>query len=157
MPSFASCRAFFPIALFLTTTNSSYGNDEDVVKERVSWLELWRQRQRQKRAVAFRLEPLDPASARAQYRTFLLAMANREQRFARSSKETPDEYETRLLAPLRQFPSDEATSPPISLLTDLTNAYNRERYGGVQTHVLPSDRRQVSRLVKQLKRAARRE
>lgn len=119
---------------------SSYENDEDLVKEKVSWWELWRQRRRQKRTNAFKLEPLDPASARAQYRTFLLAMANRGQGLARSSEETPDEYQARLLAALRQSRGDEATSSPTSLLADITNAYNRERYGGVQTQVLPYDR-----------------
>ncbi len=137
--------------------NSGYGNDEDLVKERVSWWKVWRQHRRQKRTVAFKLEPLDPASARAQYRTFLLAMANRGQGLARSSEETPDEYQARLLAALKQSHRDEAASSPTSLLADLTNAYNCERYGGVQTRMLPYDHRQVSRLVKQLKRAARKE
>lgn len=138
-------------------TGSSTGIDGGIVKERLSWRELWRQRRRHRRAVAFKLDPLDPASARAQYRTFLLAMASRGQGLERFPEETPDEYQARLLAPLSQIVGDETASPPVSLLANLTSAYNRERYGGVQTPVLPYDRRQLSQLVKQLKRAAHKE
>jgi hypothetical protein len=79
----------------------------------------------------FALEPLDPASARAHYREFLLAMAAHGDPLPRQSYETPDEYAQRLLTLLAALPQTADLSAPSArvLLEALTLAYTQERYG----------------------------
>ncbi len=103
------------------------------------WREWWNRR-RGRKSTAFSLEPLDPGSARAHYREMLQAVATSNGELARTHAETPLEYEERLLTYLESgkvrsqqlSKSDDGTSDT-ALLSELTNAYTLERYGGKQT------------------------
>jgi hypothetical protein len=78
------------------------------------------------------MEKLDPTSIRARYREFLQAMARQGNDMQRKIDETPSEYQYRLLEFARKHyhghEDDEQASS--MFLADLTQAYNRERYGG---------------------------
>jgi Ca2+/Na+ antiporter len=78
------------------------------------------------------LEPLEPLSARALYREFLIAMAEQGEQLQRRANETPGEYKKRLLALARHLPAaeDQSAPPDLAVLEELTQAYAHERYGG---------------------------
>ncbi len=79
------------------------------------------------------VEPLDPNSARARYRELLQELAWNGEQLARRANETPSEYEKRLLALLKEAPSEaqrDGTPTDPALLDELTAAYMQERYGG---------------------------
>ncbi len=76
------------------------------------------------------LEPLDPTSARAQYRRFLQQIAMLDSNKAKRPHETPEEYELRLCTFLEQAPQPhEQKGQAIFLIHELTRAYTQERYG----------------------------
>jgi hypothetical protein len=100
------------------------------------WREWWHWR-RGRKSTTISFEPLDPGSARAHYREMLQAVATNKSELARSAAETPLEYEVRLVTYLEQDTThsqklsnnvDGATET--ALLSELTNAYALERYGG---------------------------
>lgn len=110
------------------------------------------------------LETLDPASARARYRELLQSMAEEGADRGRRPGETPSEYQKRLLVLAEQrapLPSttviDErqvAAPATPTILSELTRAYNRERYG---TQALDQQKRSflqqwVPELLQRLKR-----
>jgi hypothetical protein len=124
-------------------------SDEGIAEEREAldarsllsqhWRDWWkRRRKRDNSTIA--LEPLDPSSARARYREMLQALATSDSGLARTSAETPVEYETRLLVRLGGEQANAASSANSddgvterAVLEELTGAYTRERYGGKQT------------------------
>ena len=139
-----------------------HNTEEESMWERVSWRSLLKFRPRKKREarVAFQLEPLDATSARAHYRSFLLAMAHREDHQAWRPEETPAEYQARLLSSvsnLLDVEEEKRDAPPVSaLLEELTSAYTQERYGGksIEPHRRASLRRWVPYLIRRLKKEA---
>ena len=136
--------------------------DEESMWRRISWRSLLQARPRKKRVprAAFQLEALDPSSVRAHYRSFLLAMARRENHLAWRSEETPTEYQARLLSSMSKLPEEEeqrADAPPVSaLLEELTSAYTQERYGGksIEPNRRAALHRWVPYLVRRLKKEA---
>jgi hypothetical protein len=126
------------------------------------WREWWKRRRGRKR-IALSLEPLDPGSARAHYREMLQAIAMKHGELARTDSETPLEYEMKLLTYLEEGtnhfkkPSDNTDDASESaLLSELTDAYVLERYGGKQTkdHLRAHLRTWVPDLIARLTRRA---
>jgi hypothetical protein len=106
------------------------------------WREWWNRRRRKGEA-ALELELLDPNSARARYRELLLAAQERGENLSRRPAETPAEYQARLQAQLlhsvplavRQDADNNVSQPTDdAILEELTDAYERERYGGRRTN-----------------------
>ena len=102
------------------------------------WREWWNRRKGRKRT-ALSLEPLDPGSARAHYREMLQAIATNHNELARTQSETPLEYEVKLLAYLEEgtthsqkLPGNGDGASESTHLSELTDAYVIERYGGKQ-------------------------
>lgn len=95
------------------------------------------ERRKKKKDTAAVPDVLDPDSVRARYRELLESIASSNEKLARRSNETPAEYEARLSAQLPRVAStNEATTqapPDAALLSELTNAYAQERYGGKRT------------------------
>lgn len=105
------------------------------------WREWWKRRRR-KGAAGLALDRLDPNSARARYREVLLATAVAGDELARQPAETPAEYQERLRKHLSQpvkrtamqsTDSDIVQPTGAEILEELTDAYERERYGGRRT------------------------
>ena len=97
----------------------------------------WRNRRRRQAMSGPTLEPLDPLSARARYRELLQETALTSEMLARSSTETPNEYQRRLLRHVQQHAPGmttpaEAAPSAAAMLEMLTSAYADERYGGKQ-------------------------
>lgn len=89
------------------------------------------ERRKRRQKTTFELEALDPHSARARYRDFLQTLAEQEHSLERRSAETPVEYQRRIQDELKNIPAQEDGAPPDpEILTELTQAYARERYGG---------------------------
>jgi hypothetical protein len=88
-----------------------------------------RERRRQSnKAVA--LEELDPDSARARYRDFLLHLSWSDDTLARRPAETPLEYQARLQHLIRISPREGGhLSFDMAQLEELTSTYRQERYG----------------------------
>jgi len=119
----------------------------------------WWNRRRGRKSTAIPLEPLDPGSARAQYREMLQAVATNKGELARTPAETPVEYEARLLAHLenetvhsQKLSNSADGTTETALLDELTHAYTRERYCGKQTddHQRTHLRTWVPRLITRL-------
>jgi hypothetical protein len=127
----------------LRTLNANDGIEE--VRESLDARSLFGQRlrdwfnRRRGTKQTIMLEPLDPTSARAQYRELLQQVALAQTNLARLPAETPAEYEVRLQAYLeqqyRQAESGSTNMPPVdpTILDELTRMYAWERYGGKQT------------------------
>jgi hypothetical protein len=105
------------------------------------WREWWNRRRRGGET-ASQLDLLDPNSARARYRELLLAAEERGEGLPRRPAETPAEYQVRLEKLLSRSASPGAdqgadgnrTWPTeAEILEELTQAYERERYGGRRT------------------------
>ena len=103
-------------------------HDENEIREKLD-KQMIRRERRAERKPPSRLEPLDPASVRAQYRELLTVMAT--QKLPRSANETPAEYQARLLTYIQSLPEPERPETPSdqAILAELTLAYTRERYG----------------------------
>ncbi len=126
------------------------------------WREWWNRR-RGRKSTAISLEPLDPGSARAHYREMLQAVATSNGELARTPAETPLEYEVRLLTYLeketahsQKLSNSADGASETALLSELTNAYALERYGGKQTddHQRTHLRTWVPHLIARLTRRA---
>ncbi len=106
----------------------------------------WLNRRRRQVEPGMGLEPLDPLSARAHYRTLLQEVALADETLARKPAETPEEYRLRLIAALQSLPETAqqapgAAAPPATTMLDtLTDVYIDERYGGKS----PDQRRYVN-------------
>ena len=126
------------------------------------WREWWNRR-RGRKSTTILLEPLDPNSARAQYREMLQIVATANEELARTPAETPLEYEVRLLTYLeketahsQKLSNTDDGASETALLDELTHAYTLERYGGKRiddrqrTHL----RTWIPRLIARLTRKA---
>jgi hypothetical protein len=109
---------------------------EAELRESLSLQEVLRhrreERNRRKHPLTVELEPLNPTSTRARYRTLLQGLASSGT--TRLAAETPAEYEARLVKLLAKQSSSvilrgDALNDA-SLLADMTRAYAQERYGG---------------------------
>ncbi len=113
-------------------------DEEEEVREGLDINQVLRARreERKQRQQAFTLAALDQDSVRARYRDFLLAMAARGEDFVHHTHETPAEYQARILHAAQNIPAPDAANIPTdpAILSALTQAYNRERYGGKQTN-----------------------
>ena len=112
---------------------------EEEIRESLSMQAILKARREEQRKRAQKtnalatLEPLDPTSARARYRTLLQELAWNGEKLGRRANETPSEYEKRLLTLLKKAPSEgqgDGTPPDPAMLDELTSAYIQERYGG---------------------------
>ncbi|GCF06506.1 DUF4129 domain-containing protein [Dictyobacter arantiisoli] len=95
-----------------------------------------RQQRQQSQPTTGALIEADPDSARARYRAFLRTMAEKDEHLARQPDETPAEYQQRFLIETGyKLPAatEEDVPTDATILTSLTQAYTRERYGGRQT------------------------
>jgi hypothetical protein len=111
-------------------------DEEEEIRESLDRDAILRERraERTARQKPSPLEPLEPSSARALYREFLIAMAEQDEQLQRRANETPDEYKKRLLDVARHLPAgeDQSAPPDLTVLNELTQAYTRERYGAQQ-------------------------
>lgn len=153
--------ALFAIALLVVATVRRWfmSNQDESVEEVREGLDArsllmrrlreWLSRRRQQAELEITLEPLDPMSARAHYRELLQKIAVTDEILTRRQSETPDEYERRLNAFLReqaqktQGPGDMLSPVPSITLDSLTHDYEEERYGGKSTSAARQARWQV--------------
>jgi hypothetical protein len=101
--------------------------------------EMRQRRQQHAAAVASIAIDLDPRSVRARYREVLEAAQATETDLAHRLDETPAEYETRILAALRQRSA--ADPADVQIVQDLTCAYRAERYGALE--IPPAERERL--------------
>lgn len=129
---------FLFIRGILRKWNRTRATGEDEVRESLSIRSILRERrQRRHGRSKVVLEQLDTTSARTRYRELLQAMAWHRDALGRRPGETPAEYQTRLLASIKEFSHNEeqqySTPPDAAILDELTAAYTLERYGGKRT------------------------
>ncbi|GCE11141.1 DUF4129 domain-containing protein [Tengunoibacter tsumagoiensis] len=110
-------------------------SEEEEVREQLDRAAILRQRrqeQKQGNNDSLELVALTPGSARARYRDFLLSMASKGSDLVRQEHETPTEYQKRILTLAHSSSrAKDGTSPSdAEILSELTEAYARERYGG---------------------------
>ncbi|HTI13064.1 MAG TPA: DUF4129 domain-containing protein [Dictyobacter sp.] len=116
--------------------------EEEEIREGLDRQQILQQRRRerqQQRQQVQTLEALDPHSVRARYREFLTSLAEKGEDIRRSDHETPAEYQRRLLVLLRTHLASTNEDDLAALLTDLTQAYAQERYGGKQDYARQQD------------------
>ena len=142
------------IVIRIWSSNYHYTR-EDEIREGIAPDTVRNERQ-QKRASSAR-QQLDPTSARAQYRKFLLLMARQGTDLERFPHETPYEYQQRLQALLQSFTHEQQANFPAAILDELTEAYIQERYGGNRQDYHPSVYWQINirELVKRFRRRFR--
>lgn len=106
-----------------------FGNEQRERLNARSILSERRRQRRQRHKTNFKLEPLDPASARAHYRDLLIVANKRGEPIARHPDETPSEYQRRLQSLATELSVRDGEQPGEIIVGELTRAYIPERYG----------------------------
>jgi hypothetical protein len=108
-------------------------DEEEEVREQLNRADILkgREQERKNQQRTSSLETLAPDSMRLHYRNFLQSMAQKGDSTQHRANETPLEYQRRLLQDIKQQQHLQAADEQANttFLSDLTHAYDQERYG----------------------------